>query len=104
MLGKFNLLEIVKTLGTAVPDQSTFFMQFVTIKICLGIPLELFRIVRLLEALLLYVIGPRLTPKERASEYLFLRPVLFPRYFYFPLWLSELVFYLAILFVYAIVA
>merc|ERR1711957_361730 len=82
----------------------TFFIRFVTIKICLGIPLELFRIVRLLEALLLYVIGPKLTPNERASEYLFLRPVLFPRYFYFPLWLSELVFYLAILFVYSIVA
>mmetsp|Transcript_32640 Transcript_32640/g.64700 ORF Transcript_32640/g.64700 Transcript_32640/m.64700 type:complete len:996 (+) Transcript_32640:254-3241(+) len=104
LLGKFNLLEIVRILGKTLPNQSTFFMQFVTIKICLGIPLELFRIVRLLEALLLYVIGPKLTPKERASEYLFLRPVLFPRYFYFPLWLSELVFYLAILFVYSIVA
>mmetsp|Transcript_53547 Transcript_53547/g.62574 ORF Transcript_53547/g.62574 Transcript_53547/m.62574 type:complete len:486 (-) Transcript_53547:214-1671(-) len=91
---------IVNLLAGSLPDQATYFMQYVIIQTTLGTALELLRIMPLIESSIRSRTGPNLTQKERDSVWMGLHPVSSPKEFDYATFLSERILYFMVVFVY----
>mmetsp|Transcript_16267 Transcript_16267/g.32360 ORF Transcript_16267/g.32360 Transcript_16267/m.32360 type:complete len:292 (+) Transcript_16267:1758-2633(+) len=97
-----SLLSFIEAVGKSIPKMSGYFIQYIMFKVFIGAPVELYRLPRLFEDLLHRFISPQLTDREKTSQYLLLRPIFFVRYFFYPDSLADQVFYLSVVFVYAV--
>ncbi|OWZ06000.1 hypothetical protein PHMEG_00021807 [Phytophthora megakarya] len=67
--------KLVSMLGSSMPQQSTFFISYIIVQTCLGLVLELLRVVPLLLSALFVLLAPKHTRRERNSPWLGLRDI-----------------------------
>lgn len=96
--------SIAEILGKTIPGTSTFFMSVLVIQGCLGLTLELVRVVPVILAYLHRKIAPQITPRERENPWLFLKPLWFPDEFEQSKLLAEQFFVFLLIVVFAPIA
>jgi hypothetical protein len=99
-----NPASIVNELATALPAQSSYFMQILLTSTFLLQSTELLRVYPLFLAFLRRFLGPNLTPKERRRSWGPLRSLEDPPDFWHAETFAQIILYFVVLFVYATVA
>jgi hypothetical protein len=94
---------LVQLLASSLPGQSSYFIQITLVKTFVGVGVELLRVSPIAQAILRSCIGPRLTERERQKTFMGLRPLADPIFFYHSIWLSSIVLYFMVFFVYAVI-
>lgn len=90
--------KLVDLLAGSLPGQSTYFMQLLLVRTCLGQGLELCRVIPLIIAGIRGRVGPNLTEKERNSVFFGLKPLAVPGGFQFSEVTSNMILYFMVLF------
>jgi len=96
--------EIVDLLARAVPDQSSSFMQYVLVQTFVYLGTEILRLRPILFAWIRSRMGPNLTEKERAQQWLLFRPLCISGESEFATTLANLVLFYSILLVYSVMS
>jgi hypothetical protein len=97
-------LSAVTLLATALPAQSAYFMQILSVQTFIGLSLELLRVTPLVIACLRHKFGPNLTEKERDKSWMGLYPLSNPKEFEHAEVLAEMILYFMVTFVYSVMA
>lgn len=99
-----NPASIVNLLATALPAQSSYFMQILLTSTFLLQSTELLRVYPLFLAFLRRFVGPNLTEKERRRSWGMLRSLEDPPDFWHAETFAQIILYFVVMFVYATVA
>jgi hypothetical protein len=97
-------MSAVTLLATALPAQSAYFMQIISVQTFIGLGLELLRVTPLVIAYLRHKFGPNLTEKERDKSWMGLYPLSNPKEFEHAEVLAEMILYFMVTFVYSVMA